>query len=327
MLRGKRRTIALALGGGGARGYAHIGAIRELESRGYEITEIAGTSMGAVVGALHACGKLHEFEKWAKRLTPLDVVGLMDFSVGKAGAIRAERILSVVDEMLGGVLIEDLQIPFTAVATDLLENKEVRFQSGPTTLALRASVAIPGVITPVIIDGRLLADGGLINPVPVGPLGQTKARRIVAVDLARGRMTNPFEKEISEHFLKRTLKDTVKASREKAAEVASMPGSRKLAKQLGVDTKIQQVVSVTQETPLQKIINDVPRAITSADVMLMSIQTMQQRITEIEFGKRRPDLVVGVPIDACGALEFHKAKQMIQLGEKLTAQALDNAGW
>lgn len=322
----KRKSVALSLGGGGARGYAHIGAIREIEARGYEITAVAGTSMGAVVGALFAAGKLAEFEKWARKLTAIDVLGLMDFSVGKAGAIRAERILGVVDEMLDAIQIENLSIPFTAIATDLMENKEVQFQSGPATLALRASVAIPGVITPVMIDGKLLADGGMVNPVPIQPLVSAGARRIIAVDLARGRLKNPFEQEIAEHFLARTVKDTVKASRELAAEVASKPGSRKLAKQLGMDTRIQNVIANPKETPLQKIINDVPKAITSADVMIMSIQTMQQRLTEIEFAKHQPDLVVPVPIDACGALEFHKAKQMIRLGEKLTSQALDGAG-
>lgn len=327
MFLARRKTIALSLGGGGARGYAHIGAIKELEARGYEITAIAGTSMGAVVGTLYAAGKLAEFEKWARKLTALDVLGLMDFSVGKAGAIRAERILSVVDEMLAGINVEDLPIPVTVVATDLLEHKEVRFQSGPATLALRASVAIPGFITPVMIDGRLLADGGMVNPVPIAPLTSHRAKRIVAIDLARGRLKDPFKEEIREHFLTRTVKGTVKASREVAADVVNKPGSRKLAKQLGVDTRIQQVIKDPVETPLQTIINDLPKAITTSDVMLMSIQTMQQGITAVEFAKHRPDLVIGVPMDACGALEFHKAKQMIRLGDKLATDALDQAGW
>jgi NTE family protein len=322
MLFAKKKTIALALGGGGARGYAHIGAIRQLEKHGYEIRAIAGTSMGAVIGALYAAGKLAEFERWAKKLTALDVVGLMDFSIGKAGAIKAEKILSVVDQMLDGVNIEQLAIPFTAVATDLIENKEVLFQSGPTALALRASVAIPGVITPVMIDGKLLGDGGMVNPVPVGPLRSAKVNKIVAIDLAQGKIANPFEAEISEHFIKRAVKQTVEVSRSKVAEVANKPSSRKLARELGVDTKIQNIVRVPRESALQKIINDVPKAITSSDVILMSIQTMQQKLTEIEFGKYRPDLVIGVPMDACGTLDFHKAKAMIDLGEKLAQQAL-----
>jgi NTE family protein len=283
--------------------------------------------MGAVIGALYAAGKLSEFEKWARKLTMLDVVGLMDFSIGKAGAVKAERILSVVDEMLEGIEIQQLSIPFTAVATDLIANKEVLFQSGSTTLALRASVAIPGVITPVMIDGKLMGDGGMVNPVPVSPLKNAAAKKIVAIDLAQGRLVDPFEKEISEHFLKRAIYETVDASRNKVAEVAAKPSNRKLAKQLGVDTKIQNIVKLPQETPLQKIINDVPRAISSSDVFLMSIQTMQQKLTEIEFAKYKPDLVIGVPMDACGILDFHQAKPMIELGRKLTAEALSRSGW
>lgn len=322
-----KTKIALSLGGGGARGYAHIGAIRALESKGYEITDIAGTSMGAVIGALYSSGKLAEFEKWARKLKALDVVGLLDFSIGKAGAIKAERILSVVDQMLGGIQIEQLPIPFTAVATDLIDNKEVLFRSGPVTLALRASVAIPGVITPVIIDGVLLGDGGMINPVPIGPLRSSRAKKIIAIDLAQGRLVDPFEKEIKEHFLERAVKETMKASRQKVFEVTQSTNGRKLAKQLGVDTKIQQIVKLPEETPLQKIINDVPRAITSADVILLAIQTMQQKLTQIEFEKYKPDLVIGVPMDACGTLDFQKAKEMIELGEKLTNQALELKGW
>ena len=111
------------------------------------------------------------------------------------------------------------------------------------------------------------------------------------------------------------------------AEVAARPSSRKLAKQLGVDTKIQNIVNISEETPLQKIMNDVPRAIKSADVVLLSIQTMQRKITEIEFQKYRPDLVVGIPVDACGTLDFYQAKAMIELGEKMTREALARADW
>lgn len=326
MLFSRNNTVALSLGGGGARGYAHIGVIRELEQRNREIVAIAGTSMGAVIGALYSAGKLQEFEKWASKLTKLDVVTLMDFSIGKAGAIRAERILSVVDEMLEGVNIEDLPIPFTAVATDLLDNKEVLFTSGPATLALRASVAIPGVITPVVINERLLADGGLVNPVPLAPLKNVRARNLIAVDLAQGRKVNPFEKELREHFLKRAVSKTLESSKTKVVEIAKSDKARKLAKQLGVDTRIQEIVKPVDESPLQRIINDVPKAIKSADVISLSIQTMQQQLTQVEFRKYKPDLVIGIPMDACGTLEFYMANQMIELGQLTAAKELNRVG-
>jgi len=322
MLIAKKNSIALSLGGGGARGYAHIGVIKELKQHGYDIVAIAGTSMGSVIGALYAAGKLDEFEAWARKLTKLDVVTLMDFSIGKAGAIKAERIFKVIEDLLEGTLIEDLPIPFAAVASDLIENTSVIFESGPVSVALRASVAIPGVITPVIVDGRLLGDGGLVNPVPIEPLVKVRAKKIIAVDLAHGRLVNPFEKELSEPFLKQAINQTLTSSREKVAEVAALPSSRKIAKQLGVDTSIQQILHPAEESPLKKMVNDVPKAIRSTDVISLGIQTMQQKLTQIEFEKYRPDLVIGLPMDACGILEFDRANEMIELGAMVTRQAL-----
>lgn len=326
MLFAKNNTVALSLGGGGARGYAHIGVIRELEQRKQQIVAVAGTSMGAVIGALYSAGKLAEFEKWARKLTKLDVVGLMDFSIGKAGAIKAERIMSVVDEMLEGLNIEDLPIPFTAIATDLITNQAVHFTEGSAITALRASVAIPGVITPVVINERLLADGGLVNPVPIAPLKKVRAKTLIAVDLAQGRRVNPFEKELSEHFLKRTVSKTLESSKTKVVEIAKSEKARKLAKQLGVDTRIQDIVTPASETPLQQIINDVPKTIKSADVISLSIQTMQQQLTQVEFRRYRPDVVIGIPMDSCGTLEFHMANQMIDLGQLTAARELNKFG-
>jgi NTE family protein len=250
----------------------------------------------------------------------------MDFSIGKAGAIRAEKIMNVVDEMLGGLNIEDLPIPFTAGATDLLENKEVHFTSGPVTLALRASVAIPGVITPVVINQKLLADGGMVSPVPLAPLKSARARYKIAVDLAQGRKANPFEKELREHFIKRAVTVTLENSKTKVVQIAKSEKARKLAKQLGVDTRIQEIVKPVEETELQRIINDVPKAIKSADVLFLSVQTMQQQLTQVEFKKYRPDLVIGIPMDACGTLEFYLANQMIELGELMAAKELNLLG-
>src|SRR5690606_885703 len=148
--------VALALGSGGARGYAHIGVIQVLEERGCQIVAIAGSSMGALVGGVHAAGKLPEYVDWARGLRQIDVVRLLDVSLSSPGAIRAEKILARVRESLGDTRIEDLSVPFTSVATDLLSGREVWFQRGPVDVAIRASIAIPGVVTPVVLNGRLL---------------------------------------------------------------------------------------------------------------------------------------------------------------------------
>src|SRR5689334_3576780 len=175
--------VALALGSGGARGYAHIGVITELHERGYEIVGIAGSSMGALVGGLQAAGKLDEFAGWAMSLTQRAVLRLLDPSITAAGVLRAAKILDAVRDILGEVTIEQLPIPYTAVSTDLIAGKSVWLQRGPIDAAIRASIAIPGVIAPYLLDGRLLADGGILDPLPMAPLAAVNADLTIAVSL------------------------------------------------------------------------------------------------------------------------------------------------
>ena len=159
------KRVAIALGSGGARGYAHIGVLNELRDRGYEVVGIAGSSMGALVGGLHAAGSLDEFTTWAQTLTQRTMLRLLDPSISAAGVLRAGKILDAVRDMLGEATIENLPIPFTAVATDLIAGKSVWLQRGAVDAAIRASIAIPGIIAPHVLDGRLLADGGILERV------------------------------------------------------------------------------------------------------------------------------------------------------------------
>lgn len=154
-------TVSLVLGSGGARGYAHIGAIEEIERRGYEIVSVSGSSMGALVGGMYVAGKLPEYKEWVVSLNWMRVVRLLDFTLSR-GAIRGDRIFVQLTKILGALNIEDLQIDFTAVAADIAHQKEVWFQKGSLIEAIRASVAVPGLFTPVIQDGRVLVDGGVL---------------------------------------------------------------------------------------------------------------------------------------------------------------------
>ncbi len=172
--------IALSLGGGGARGYAHIGVIEVLEERGYDVVAVAGTSMGALVGGLHAAGVLPEYARWVTGMSQRDVLRLLDPAVRGPSAIRGDKVLGRVAELLDGARIEDLPVPFTAVATDLLARREVWFQRGPVDAAIRASVALPTIFPPVMLNGRLLVDGGLMNPIPIDPLASVRADALVA---------------------------------------------------------------------------------------------------------------------------------------------------
>ena len=185
----------LCLGSGGARGYAHIGVINELRDRGYEIVGIAGSSMGALVGGLQAAGKLDDYAEWASSLTQRAVLRLLDPSITAAGVLRAEKILDAVREILGDVAIEDLPIPYTAVTTDLIAGKSVWLQRGPVDDAIRASIAIPGVISPHVLDGRLLADGGILDPLPMAPIAAVNADLTIAVSLNGDDPTARAERE------------------------------------------------------------------------------------------------------------------------------------
>lgn len=178
------QTVALVLGSGGARGYAHIGVIEVLREQGYNIVAISGASMGALIGGMYAAGKLQAYKDWVTGLDQLQLLRLLDFSLGSPGAIRGEKVFGVVQEMLGGTCIEELDIPFTAVATDLLAHQEVWFQEGPMHQAVRASTAIPSVITPVMLQGRVLVDGGLLNPLPIIPTVAAHADLTLAVNLS-----------------------------------------------------------------------------------------------------------------------------------------------
>src|ERR1700724_1703692 len=189
------RRVALALGSGGARGYAHIGVIHELQDRGYQIVGIAGSSMGALVGGLQAAERLDEFADWARSLTQRSILRLLDPSITAAGVLRGEKILGAVRDILGAATIEELPIPYTAVATDLLAGKSVWLQRGPVDEAIRASIAIPGVIAPHVVDGRLLADGGILDPLPMAPIAAVNPDLTIAGRLSGGGVGDNGEAE------------------------------------------------------------------------------------------------------------------------------------
>ncbi|MFZ2509688.1 MAG: patatin-like phospholipase family protein [Gordonia sp. (in: high G+C Gram-positive bacteria)] len=176
--------VALALGSGGARGYAHIGVIDELQARGHQIVGVAGSSMGALVGGMLAAGKLDEFSEWAQALDQRAVLKLVDLTLHAAGVLRAEKVVDAVRDILGSVLIEDLDVPFTAVATDLVAGTSAWLDRGQIADAIRASIAIPGIIAPHELDRRLLGDGGILDPTPTAPLAVLAADLTIAVDLS-----------------------------------------------------------------------------------------------------------------------------------------------
>jgi NTE family protein len=179
-----KKKVSLVLGSGGARGYAHIGVIEELERSSYEIVSISGSSMGALIGALYACNKIDEFKEWVLGLNGMDLTTWLDISWdNRSGIFRGIKLMEKLATMIGDKNIEDLLIKYTAVATDLNRNKEVWFQHGNLLEAVRASISIPSLFTPIQTDGMLLVDGGVLNPLPVAPTMSDHSDIIIAVNL------------------------------------------------------------------------------------------------------------------------------------------------
>ncbi|WP_112138832.1 patatin-like phospholipase family protein [Marinomonas primoryensis] len=178
-----KKTVALVLGSGAARGNAHIGVIQAIEERGYDIISISGCSIGAIVGGVFAAGKLAEYREWAESLDRVDVIRLLDMSLLNGGYIKGDRFFEKVQQIIGEPTIESLPIAYTSVAVELLNQKEFWFQRGDLISAMRASSAIPSILSPVSLNGRIYVDGGVLNPLPIIPSVSAVADYIIAVDL------------------------------------------------------------------------------------------------------------------------------------------------
>ena len=346
---------ALVLGSGGARGYAHIGVIEVLRERGFEIVAIAGTSMGALVGGVTAAGRLEAYTEWARSLSQREVWRLLDLSISAPGvAIRAERIIHKVGEILDGATIESLPIPFTAVATDINARREVWFQRGPVETAIRASIAIPGVITPAVINGRVLVDGGLINPIPIEPTAAAEADLTIAVSLSGMRAVGATATPVKASSEQRPREEWTSRLRRSAAEVLDSERVRAITGRFAharetpdpldpsafvpdgvhlTDAPVSEAVALSAElavdatqTPTDAFVR-VNADIGLVDLLNMSFETMSALISRYRMASNPPDVLVTVPSNAVRTLDFHRAAEMIELGRQLATEALDQAGY
>lgn len=184
-------TVSLVLGSGGARGLAHIGVIHVLEERGYDIRSISGCSVGALVGGIYAAGKLSEYEAWVSKLTKFDMVNLMDIAWVGGGLVKGDKIIQRMRDLVGDRQIEDLPIPFTAVATELETGREVWINEGPLFDAIRSSCSLPIFFTPARYREKMLVDGGVVNPVPIAPAFDDDTDLTIAVNLGGRPAQNP----------------------------------------------------------------------------------------------------------------------------------------
>ncbi|GLP74018.1 esterase [Mycobacterium antarcticum] len=311
--------VALCLGSGGARGYAHIGVINELHDRGHEIVGISGSSMGALVGGLEAAGKLDEYTAWATSLTQRAVLRLLDPSLTSAGVLRAEKILDAVRDILGAALIEDLPIPYTAVSTDLIAGKSVWLQRGQLDAAIRASIAIPGVIKPYVLDGRLLADGGILDPLPMAPLAAVNADLIIAVSLNGddpNRARIAAEPGQTTELLNRMWRSTTALLDTGTARMLlDTPAAKTVLSRFAND-------GVETDDHDDHTESSVPK-LGGFEVLNRAIDIAQSALMRHTLAAHPPDLLIEVPRTAARSLEFHRAEVVIDIGQELAAAALD----
>ncbi|MBZ5486377.1 patatin-like phospholipase family protein [Halomonas aquamarina] len=320
---GNGTKVALVLGSGGARGYAHIGVIEALEARGFEIISIAGCSMGALIGGIYAAGKLPDYREWVCNLDYLDVLRLVDVTWSPMGAIRANKVMNKLESLVGDVLIEDLPIPVTTIATDLVRQREVWFQNGPLLRAIRASIAIPGVITPVSMGDQVLVDGGLLNPLPIMPIvAAHQADLVIAINVTAHSPQPVTLEELLPPAHEDNDSRTVQ-ERERDANLGGwMNDVREATKRLwdglgsGGDDDGEKDEKETSEARGK-------REWSRLGMILESFDITQAALAKYKIAGYPPDVLIEIPKTVCSTHEFHRARDLIRLGRHLADEALD----
>jgi NTE family protein len=314
---GAPRTISLVLGSGGARGYAHIGVIEELESRGFSIRSIAGSSMGALIGGVYAAGKLKTYTEWVRPLQRFDVLRLLDWTISGGGFIKGDRIIGVLKNLIGEINIEDLPIPYTAVAVDLDVQREVWFSRGPLFDAIRASIAIPTIFRPYHHEGRLLVDGGLLNPLPVSPTLRDLTDSTIAVDI------NAPAEPLYGPQNGDELGANVDRGAAGQASPEMLPEATKPApvdvQRAGYRARIAEFMESMMEKRERNAALSEPGAF---ELFARALDTVQETITRLKIAAEPPDLLITIPRNACAFYEFHRADELIEIGRRRTREAL-----
>ena len=292
-----RPTIGLALGGGAARGFAHIGVIRTLEAHGIVPDVIVGTSIGAVVGGCYAAKEMDNLDNWARMLTVRGVLGYLDISLSGSGLISGGHLAAQLEAGLKESRVEELPIRFAAIATEFNTGHEIWLTRGRLSDALRASYSLPGIFPPVLIGGRWLVDGALVNPVPVSAARALGARLVIAVNLnsdlfGRGTIIanhGPNENDI-------------------AAEPPKVNGFRRM---FSGERSLRRQFFGRRGRP------GLPT------VMVEAFNVMQDRITRARLAGDPPDVLISPRLGGIGWFDFHRAAEAVAIGSEATTKALD----
>lgn len=296
----ERPSVALALGGGAARGFAHIGVLRALLAKDIKPDIIVGTSIGAVTGGCYAGGALDTLEDWARRLTVRGVLGHLDISLSRSGLIGGNRLVRRLEDALGSITIEDLPLRFAAIATEVRTGHEIWLTQGPLVEALRASYALPGIFPPVRIGGRWLVDGALVNPVPVSAARALGARVVIAVNLN----ADQFGRGV-------TLIGP-------SAEAEEEADSQNAEKQQNGFSRF-----FSAERALKRQFIGAAGRPGLFSVMVDAFNVMQDRITRSRLAGDPPDVSINPRLGRVGWFDFHRAAEAIALGSEAGEKAAE----
>ena len=283
------KNISLVISSGGARGFAAIGVIEELEKHGYKIKSVAGCSIGSLITGMYASGNLPKFKNWILKLNKKDVFRLMDFTISTQGFLKGEKIFNEIKNTFTDVKIENLKIPFSAVAVDLVSHEEIIFRKGSLFEAIRASCSIPSVVKPVKQGNKILVDGGIINPLPFSIIKRQKNDFLVGVDV------NSFD-----------AKNTQSSSN-----------------YFGDYYKYIETISNYLPLFLKDYIKKSNKEIGGyMDITSRSFQIMQEKIVQNSIDKNKPDLVFKIPRDSCNMFNFLQAKELIKIGRRIAVSQI-----
>ena len=321
-----KKDVALVLSSGGPRGWAYIGAIEELESRGYNITSVAGTSIGSLIGGIYAAGKLDEVKQWLYGLDAWKVFGLMDISISKNHLVKGDKVIEALKGIVPNVDIEDLAIPYRAVAADLYTGEEVVFDRGPLFDAVRASISIPSLFRPVKYGYRTLVDGGIVNTMPLDRVVRHEGDIVVAfdvndvdVDSIRQALINDArmeeEREAEERELEKETRSVINAVRNNTA--LTFGEKLRLAREQGLKVLSHKFKDDDPEPELFYEEN-------YYSILSRTFSIMNHALAKIAAENHKPDILVKMPFDAYGEIaDYAKAEEISQRGRELMRAALD----
>ncbi len=302
----RRPVIGLALGGGAARGLAHIGIVRTLVAHGIVPNVVVGTSIGAVVGGAYATGHLDTLEEWARRLQPRNILGYLDIRLNGSGLIGGDKLAAQLEAAIGPTLIEDLPLKFATVATEVRTGHEIWLTHGRMVDAMRASYALPGIFSPVLVGDRWLVDGALVNPVPVSAARAFGAEIVIAANLSS---------DIFAH-------STTIYSHGPSAEVTVAVAPESLIEPTAPKRGFSRLFSA-ERTMKREFFGTAGRPGISS-VMVDAFNIMQDRITRARLAGDPPDLLISPRVGEIGWFDFHRADDLIAHGTRAAERAIDS---